>query len=266
MRALLLLFLCLSGLVAEAQEALLLGVNDGTAGQQDYAALTERYQPLADYLAKLLKKPVRLESSQNLKSSTENLLKGRYALFFAKPSNVAAQAMAKADYDLVAAVQGAFTVKFITRADSGFKKPEDIRGHRIAYAEGTFMEKAGITTLRDLNLLPKPSERVKARYQDAIAYIVEQRFADVGMVSPIVAKQWEARGGVTLFESRKLPYWSLIASPKLSPAEKETLRAGLLNAAHDPLGQKVLKSLDIKGFEPGDKKAYLDMLAWLESR
>jgi len=33
MRALLLLFLCLSGLVAEAQEALLLGVNDGTAGQ-----------------------------------------------------------------------------------------------------------------------------------------------------------------------------------------------------------------------------------------
>jgi len=90
MRALALLWLCLSGLAAQAQEALLLGVNDGTAGQQDYVALTERYQSLADYLARLLKKPVKLESSQNLKSSTENLLKGRYALFFAKPSNAAA--------------------------------------------------------------------------------------------------------------------------------------------------------------------------------
>ncbi|MEO1766953.1 phosphate/phosphite/phosphonate ABC transporter substrate-binding protein [Thiobacter aerophilum] len=248
---------------ASAQEALLLGVNDGVAGQMDYSKLIDRYQPLADYLSKLLKKPVKLESSQNLKSSTENLMKGRYDLFFSKPSNVAAQAMARANYDLVAAVKGAFTVKFIARKDSGLAKPEDIRGRRIAYAQGTFMEKAGMATLRDLGIVPKPSELVKARYQDAIAFIVENRFADVGMVSPIVAKQWEAKGGITVFESKKLPFWSLIASPRLSAAQKATVREGLLNAANDPLGQKMLNSLEITGFEAGDKQAYLDLLAWL---
>lgn len=261
-----LLGLFVLSLTASAQEALLLGVNDGTAGQQDYRALTDRYQPLADYLSKVLKRPVKLESSQNLKSSTENLLKGRYDLFFSKPSNVAAQAMARANYDLVAAVKGAFTVKFIARKDSGLAKPEDIRGRRIAYAEGTFMQLAGMATLRDMGLVPKPGELVKARYQDAIAFLVENRFADVGMVSPIVARQWEAKGGITLFESKKLPFWSLIASPRLTAAEKVALRAGLINAGNDPVGQKMLKSLGVTGFEPGDKQAYLDLLAWLERR
>lgn len=43
-----LLCLFVLSLTASAQEALLLGVNDGTAGQQDYSVLTDRYQPLAD--------------------------------------------------------------------------------------------------------------------------------------------------------------------------------------------------------------------------
>lgn len=258
--------LLLAAGVARAQEALLLGVNEGTAGQQDYSVLVDRYQPLADYLSKLLKKPVKLESSQNIKSSTENLLKGRYAFFFAKPSNVAAKAMAEAGYDLVAAVQGAFTVKFVARKDSGLSRPEDIRGRKIAYAEGTFMEKAGMATLRDLGLLPKPEQLVKARYQDSILFIVENRFADVGMVSPIVARQWEAKGGITVFESKKLPFWSVIASPKVSQADREAVRAGLLAAANDPAGQRVLRSLGIQGFESGSRQAYLDMLAWLNAK
>jgi phosphonate transport system substrate-binding protein len=251
------------GSPARAEEALLLGINEGTAGQVDYTKMLERYQPLADFLSKTLKRPVKLESSQNLKSSTDNLMKGRYALFYSKPSNVAAKAMASANYDLVAAVQGAFTVKFIARKDSGFRKPEDIRGHKIAYAAGTFMEKAGLATLRDLNLTPQPQQLVKARYQDAIAFMVENKFADLGMVAPLVAKDWEAKGGVTVFESKKLPFWSLIASPKLSPKEVETLRAALIGLQSNEQAKPLLKSMEIKGFEAGSKQDYLDMLKWL---
>jgi ABC-type phosphate/phosphonate transport system substrate-binding protein len=248
------------GSPARAEEALLLGINEGTAGQVDYTKMLERYQPLADFLSKTLKRPVKLESSQNLKSSTDNLMKGRYALFYSKPSNVAAKAMASANYDLVAAVQGAFTVKFIARKDSGFRKPEDIRGHKIAYAAGTFMEKAGLATLRDLNLTPQPQQLVKAR---SIAFMVENKFADLGMVAPLVAKDWEAKGGVTVFESKKLPFWSLIASPKLSPKEVETLRAALIGLQSNEQAKPQLKSMEIKGFEAGSKQDYLDMLKWL---
>lgn len=250
----------------DARGSLLFGINEGTAGQKDFSDLQTKYKALADFFSRTISKQVKLESSQNLKSSSSNLAKGRYALFFSKPANVSAKAMRDQKYQLVAMAKGEFTVKFIVNANSPLKKPEDIRGKRIAMAKGTFMERAGMAELRDRNLTPATDQIQSAKFQDAIEFIVEKGFADVGMVSPIVAKNWVARGGGVLFESRKMPFWSLIASPEVSQDDVEKIRAALVNLENSEDGKQLLAKLGVKGFVPGNQQDYLDLQAWLEKK
>lgn len=245
-------------------DSLLFGINEGTAGQKDYAEIQGKYKTLADLFSKTINKPVKLESSQNLKSSSSNLAKGRYALFFSKPANVTAKAMRDQKYQLVAMAKGEFTVKFIVNAHSPLKKPEDIKGKRISMAKGTFMEKAGMAELRDRNLTPAPGQIQAAKFQDAIEFIVEKGFADVGMVSPVVARNWVAKGGEVLFESRKMPFWSLVAAPDMSKDDVMKIQTALINLENSEDGKKLLEILGVKGFVPGNQQDYLDLQNWLE--
>ncbi|MBU0594001.1 MAG: PhnD/SsuA/transferrin family substrate-binding protein [Pseudomonadota bacterium] len=252
---------------AEAtRDSFLFGINEGTAGQKDFGDLQSKYKALADFFSKTIDKPVKLESSQNLKSSSENLAKGRYALFFSKPANVSAKAMRDQKYQLVAMAKGEFTVKFIVNANSPLKKPEDIKGKRIALAKGTFMERAGMAELRDRNLTPAADQIQVAKFQDAIEFIVEKKFADVGMVSPIVAKSWVAKGGSVLFESRKMPFWSLIASPDMSKDDVMKIQTALINLENSEDGKKLLEKLGVKGFVAGNQQDYIDLQSWLEKK
>lgn len=250
-------------IAAAAENTLMFGINEGTAGQEGYAHIQAKYQLLADYLSKPLKKTIKVESSQNLNSSSENLKKARYDLFFSKPSNVAAKAMRDQNYDLVASAKGAFTVDFIVNKDSPLKKPADALGKRFVFAQGTFMEKAGLATLRELKLAPAPEQTQYTKFQEAIAFMVEKKFADVGVVAPLVAKDWEKKGGRILFESKKLPFWSLIASPNMPPEDVAKVRETLINMENSEEGKKVLEKIGVKGFVAGNKQEYLDLLTWL---
>ncbi len=247
-------------------ESLLFGINEGTAGQQGVGEIQRKYRALADFFSRTLQKPVKLESSQNLTSSTANLNKGRYALFFSKPANVSAKAIRDHQYQLVAMAKGEFTVKFIVNANSPLKKPEDILGKRISMAKGTFMERAGLAELRDRSLTPAANNIQAARFQDAIEFIVEKGFADVGMVSPVVAKNWVAKGGSVLFESRKMPFWSIIASPDMSKEDVMKIQTALVNLESSEDGKQLLAKLGVKGFVPGSQQEYLDLQNWLEKK
>lgn len=249
-----------------ADNSILFGINEGSAGQKGFGDLQEKYKILADFISKTLQKPVKLQSSQNLSSSASALSNGRYALFFSKPANVSAKAIRDQNYQLVAMAKGEFTVKFIVNANSPLKKPEDIKGKRVALPKGSFMEKAGMAELRDRNLVPGAEQIQAAMYQDSIEFIVEKGFADVGMVSPVVAKDWTAKGGGVLFESRKMPFWSLIASPDMSKDDVMKIRSALVSLEKSEDGKAMLDKLGMKGFVPGNQQDYLDLLSWLEKK
>lgn len=264
-----LLLLCLAilpGATLASTEALLLGVNEGAAEQEAYSAIQRKYQGLADYLSRVLKRPVHLESSQNLKHSASNLKKDRYDLFYARPANVAALAIRDEKFQLVAMVKGEFAVNFIVKADSPLKKPDDIKGKRIALARNTLMGNAGLAELRDRGLTPGGDRIQSAQYQEAVAFMVEKGFADVGMVAPMVSKEWTAKGGRVLFQSRKMPFWCLLASPKLSTQDVEAMRTALLHMDESDDGKKILEQMGVKGFVPGNPQEYLDLLAWIQKK
>lgn len=249
-----------------ARDGLLLGVYEGMAGQNNFVGMQEKYTALADFLSRTLQKRVKLESSQNLANSLNNVKKGRYTLLFSKPSNVTALAIRDHNYQLVAEAKGVFTVNFIVNANSPLKKPEDIRGKTIAIATGTFIASAGLAELRDRGLTPGNEQLMPTQFQDAVTFMVQNGFADLGMVSPPVAKEWQAKGGTVLFQSRKMPFWSLTVSPALNQEETEKLRGAMKSLESSDDGRKLLEKLGVKNFGTGNPRDYLDMLTWLERK
>ena len=242
----------------------LFGIAEGVAEQASFGDMQDKYQPLADYLGRVIKAKVTLESSQNIKSAVENLKKNRYELMFCRPSNVSAKAIRDNKYQLVAMAKGDFVANFIVRKDSGFKKPEDIMTHIIALPEqGSLMAKVGLATIRDLGGKIPQNQLRYTHYQEAVNFMVEMKFAETGIVAPALAKAWEKKGGVTLFKSKKLPFWSIIASSKISQEDVAKMQKALIDMENTDEGKKILAKVGVKGWVPGNPKEYVDMLTWL---
>lgn len=258
-----LLLLTLSAHPARAANVLM-GIAEGVAEQTSFGEMQDKYQPLADYLGRVLKSRVTLESSQNIKSATLNLQKGRYDLMFCRPSNVSAKAIRDNKYQLVAMAKGEFAANFIVRKDHTFKKNEDILPLTIALPEqNSLMAKVGLATLRDMGAKPDPKKLRFTQYQEAVNFMVENKFADVGIVAPAQAKAWEKKGGVSLFKSKKLPFWSIIASPKVSKADVASMQKALIEMENSEDGKKILAKIGVKGWVGGNPQEYVDMLSWL---
>ena len=256
--------LALSALPARA-DSVLFGIAEGVAEQTGFSDLQEKYQPLADYLGRLLKSKVMLESSQNIKSAALNLQKERYELMFCRPSNVSAKALRDNHYQLVAMAKGDFAANFIVLKNHPFKRNEEILQRTIALPDqNSLMAKVGLATLRDMGGKPEPKQLRFTRYQEAVNFMVEMKFAEVGIVAPAQAKAWEKKGGMTLFKSKKLPFWSIIASSKVSKNDVAKMQAALIAMEESDEGKKILAKLGVKGWVAGDHMEYVNMLTWLE--
>lgn len=241
----------------------LLGISEGLAEQASFSDMQEKYNGFAEFLGQTVKKKVTLEVSQNIKSAVESLAKGRYDLAYVRPANVAAKAMRDNKYKLVAMAKGAFVASFIVTKDSPLRKPEDVLNKRIAMPDkGSLMANMGLATLRDMGGT-KPDLIRYAHYQDAVNFMVDKGFSDVGVVAPVVATVWEKAGGRVLFTSRKMPFWCIIAGPEMSDADIAKLRDALVGMENTPEGQKILKRIGVKGWVPGKQEEYIEMLDWL---
>lgn len=266
MRTIWLMSLALLALVPISAGAanVMMGIAEGVAEQSSFADMQEKYQPLADYLGRALKTKVMLESSQNIKSALLNLKKGRYDLMFCRPSNVAAKAIRDSGYQLVGMAKGDFTANFIVRKDHKFTKNEAVITQMIALPEpNSLMAKVGLATLRDLGGAPDPKNLHFTRYQEAVNFMVEKKFADVGIVAPTQAKLWVESGGTVLFKSKQLPFWSIIASSKISKGDVAKMQQALIDMSNTEEGKKILAKISVKAWVAGNAKEYVDLLTWL---
>lgn len=253
--------------VASAAPApLLFGVNEGSSGSIGFNDRQEKYKPLADYLAKALKRPVTLESASDLKNLAKSLDSARYGLLLIRPSHISAKAMRDQKYVLVAAAKGDTIVHFIVHKDSPLKQPADLKGKSIVMPDDiAYPTWVGLAMLRDIGISRTQADIRNFRSQEAVGYAVENKLSDVGVVVSYskVAKDWTGKGHRFLWESKKLPYWSVIGSPKLAPDEITKIRESLIALEQNEAGQKVLKEIGVKGFVPGDQAAYLELLKWV---
>lgn len=251
-----------------AEAPLLFGVNEGTSGVSGFSDRQEKYQPLANYLSNLLQREVRLESASDLKNLTRSLESSRYALVLIRPSHISAAAMRDQKYTLVAAAQGDAVAHFIVHKESPIKNSGDLADKQLAMPDAiAYPTKIGQAMLRDAKLAPPPKVRL-FRVQEAVGYAVENKLIDAGVVISYskVWKDWEKAGHRSVWQSGKLPYWSIIGSPKLKPEQIVKIRAALIALDQSEAGKPMLEKIGVKSFVAGNQQAYLDMLKWVEGK
>jgi phosphonate transport system substrate-binding protein len=252
---------------ARAAEGIVFGVNEGVTYRVTPMETRERYKELADLMAKTLKKPVRVEPVDDYVKLRRNLEDLKYDLAFVHPAHHSLRAMRDQKYRLVALTKGftEYKARFLVRQDATLKEAADIRGHRLVMPDPDSITAWIVrATLRELGIDPVKAAIDTTRYQDAIPYYLENKFDEVGSTaSGSVIKDWQAKGGRVLFESKPVPVKHLIASPRMSEEDVEKIRALFLGLETSKDNRKVLDKLGFQGFVAGRQQAMEEYAKWL---
>jgi len=247
-------------------EDLIMGVSEGTSGGLDHAQVISKYQGLADVVARSIKRKVNVVFVREFSSLEDGMKTGRFDFVIARPSDYPARGIRNYGYQFVASAKPDGQCWLIVPKDSPLKAVADIKGRRIALPEqAAYMTKFCQAELRDLGIDVATEKVQYVREQGAVAFYLDNKFADVGGVASYsgVARKWEKDGNRVLHKSAPQPYFPLIASKRVAPAQVEAIKASLAAMADTPSDQPVLKTVGIQGFDTGSEKRLVDLLKWL---
>jgi len=272
MRRLVFCLLALLPALAGAQgvQPLVFGINEGVTYRISASEVRERFREVADDLAKILKRPVRIEYMDEYVQMGKDLEAARYDLAYVHPAHYAIRAIDRAHYKLVAVTKGftEYKASFLIRSDANYQSLSDPRIHQIGMPDAdsitAWMVRA---TLRDALGPSAKNLRLRyTRYQDAVPFMVDYGFAEVGATAAsAVIKEYTAKGGKVMMQSKAVPIKQLIASPNLPPQEFAHIQQYFLNLENTDEGQRRLAKLGYKGFATYDEAALLTLGRWLEA-
>lgn len=265
MRFLLTLLAMLLAIPAGASERLLFGVNTGVPAQDEQRDITDKYKPLADYLGAVLKRPVKLEVSQNLSASERRLKKDAFDVFLGPPQ-VIAQAMKSAGYVPIARYPGKLKAAFVVMEASKIKNLSDTKGKRLGLPDkDSLAAHLALAKLRFSRMPPEShfSEIFHQRFQDATLNALLIGRVDVVAVTAGFAKKWvgEHPGSLVIEESYEVPHFAFAVSEDMSEADSQRIRQVLLDAPNTAEGRAMLEKMGHKdGFIPTSKDDYSPLI------
>jgi ABC-type phosphate/phosphonate transport system substrate-binding protein len=263
LKILLALALTLFQVNAMANTSYAFGINEGatTATGVEIAA---KYKPLVDYLSKNLKTELTLDPVSNIKRSEERLKEGKYDIIFGKSINLLAIAIRDKNYQAVAKREKSYESAFIVSKDSKIQSLKDIR-NAIIYTPNprAFTSKLAFAALKEAQITVKPEQLKNTESQEAVPFAITNKFGEVGVVNPTVAKQWKESGGKVIYTTKPMPNWSVIASQRVSPEHVDKLRELLVDLKNHPEGKAILDKLGVEALVPAQKAEYLDLLKYI---
>lgn len=250
-------------------QPLVFGINEGVTYRISASEVRERFREIGEDLAKLLKRPVRIEYMDEYVQMGKDLEAARYDLAYVHPAHYAIRAIDKAHYHLVAVTKGYIEYKasFLVRGDAPYKSLADPAIHQIGMPDADSITAWIVrATLRDaLGPSAKKLRLRYTRYQDAVPFMIEYGFAEVGATAATaVIKEFTDKGGRVLLQSRPVPIKELIASPNLPAQDFAHIQQYFLGLELTEEGQRRLAKLGYKGFANYDEGALLNTGRWLE--
>jgi phosphonate transport system substrate-binding protein len=256
-----------SGSTAWAQVSpLIFAVNEGITYRINPGATVERFRVISDDLTTLLHRPVKVQAVTDYKELAAGLAEQRYDMAWVHPAHHAIRAMTHSGYKLVALTKGftEYRASFMVRADSPLKTMADLKGQKLgAPDEDSITSVMMRATVRDA-LGPEPLATTYVRLQDAVPFMVEYHFVAAGVsASRAVVKGWQDKGGKVLATSKPVPIKQLIASSKMSDAQRAQLTTYFVNLDQSPEGKKRLEGLNVTGFIEADQNAMVGIGKWL---
>jgi len=253
-----------------APQPLVFGINEGVTYRISASEVRERFREIGDDLSKLLKRPVRIEYMDEYVQMGKDLQAARYDLAYVHPAHYAIRAIDKAHYRLVAVTKGYidYQASFLVRGDANYASLADPAIRQVGMPDAdsitAWMVRA---TLRDtLGDRAKTLRLRYTRYQDAVPFMLEYGFAEVGATAAAaVIKAYTDKGGKVLLKSKPVPIKQLIASPNLPAQDFAHVQQYFLGLELTEEGQKRLAKLGYKGFASFDERELISLGHWLDS-
>jgi phosphonate transport system substrate-binding protein len=245
---------------------LLFAVNEGVTYRVNPVATVERFREISEDLSKLLKRPVKVQPVTDYKELAAGLAEQRYDLAYVHPAHHSIRAMTSGGYHLVALTKGftEYKASFMVRGDSTLKTLADLKSGKIgAPDEDSITSVIMRATLRDaLGAQSLPATYVKL--QEAVPFMIENNFVAAGVsASRAVVKNWQDKGGKVLASSKPVPIKHMIASSKLSEAQRAQLTSYFVELDQNSEGKKRLDALNVPGFLVSDEAALIGLGKWL---
>ena len=185
----------------------------------------------------------------------------------ARAASLSIVAMKNSGYKLVAVTKGFqdYRANFLVKADSPLKSLAELKGSKLGVPdEDSITSWLVRASIRDAMGDAKQVNYVYTRYQDAVPFFVENNLTLSGATAAGgVIKDWKAKGGKVLAQSKPVPIKHIIASPAMSAADVDAVRAYLLSLDATEDGKKKLAPTKWQGFAAGDQAALLEFGVWL---
>ncbi|MDQ9171966.1 phosphate/phosphite/phosphonate ABC transporter substrate-binding protein [Oxalobacteraceae bacterium R-40] len=235
-----------------AQE-IVLAVNEGVTYHEG-GSVSERYKPLTELLSKELKRPVKVQNVDKYTDFDKGLSEGKYDLAFIHPAHIGLRAVKSGAYSGLATAKGFtdYRARVMVKKDSPLRSMQDLKDRKIGVPSvdsiTTVMFSA---SLREARIQHPERQFLPTRYQDAVPFMIENGFVDAGVTgSNAVEKDWIAKGGRVLTETKPIPIKQFLASKKLSDAERAKLQTLILSLSDSDAGKTVLSKIGVPGFVP----------------
>ena len=247
--------------------ALVFAVNEGVTYRVPNEEIRAKYAAIAADLSKILRQPVNIEPVGAYPALRQGLAEKAYDLALVHPAHLSIVAMKNSGYKLVAVTKGFqdYRANFLIRADSKLTSLAELKGSKLgAPDEDSITAWLIRASIRDALGDAKQVSYVYTRYQDAVPFFVENNLTlSGGTAAGAVIKDWKAKGGKVLAQSKPVPIKHIIASPNMSAADVDAVRDYLLALDTTEEGKKKLVPTKWQGFAAGDQAALMAMGVWL---
>lgn len=250
-----------------AQEVLVLGVTEGTAGGADAAAAAaQKYAELAAMIGKVLDRRISLEYVRKLAALDEGMKARRFDIVLARPTDYLARAIRDYGYQFVATAEPAIHCELMVPKTSSLKSVKELRDkYFILPQERAYITNFCLAALRDEGIRLDKNNMYFVGDQDAILFGLDHGMADVGGVATNTKafRNLKAAGYRVLYESIPQPFFPVIAAPSIDAQSVRKLQRLLTGLGGTSEGRDELERIGIAGFVTTEEQRLRELLTWL---
>lgn len=249
-----------------AKKPLVLAVSEGTSGGIDAETARQKYQPLAEVLARAINAEVTVTFVREFSALEKGMSTDLYDLVIARPSDYPARGLRDYRYNFVATAKADGQCILVVHKDSPIKTVSDLKGKTFVLPEAkAYMTRFCRAELRDQGIVVENERVTYVREQGAIPFAIENRISDVGGIASYSGAyaKWVKGEHRILHQSRPQPYMPLVASRRVSAEQIGKMQRALNDLAGTESGSQILKQLGITRFVTTEEDRLRKLLEWL---
>lgn len=247
--------------------ALVLGITEGITYKATDAEIEAKFAPIAKAISIATKQPVKIQIISSYNDLREALKQGQLDVAFIHPAHVSFEAIKTGSYKSAAWTTGFtdYKVSFLCSEPTPISNWATVSGKALVTpAADSITAVMTRAMLRENGVKPEHVNLQNTRYQDAVPFYVDNKFASYGATaSNAVVETWKDKGGKTCAQSRGIPIKHWLVSSKIGAETTSSVRAALLSMEQNEIGKKALAAAGYKGFISSDVTAEKTLTAWL---